>query len=45
MTKHGVSRPLIIPMHSKAVPTFIILNNIRTAGISRDDYLKILGAL
>ena len=30
MTKPGVSRPLII------------LNNIRSAGINRDEYLKVL---
>jgi predicted RNA binding protein YcfA (HicA-like mRNA interferase family) len=45
MSKPGISRPLIIPMHAKAVPTFIILNNIRSAGISRDEYLKVLGSL
>ncbi|MDE2143539.1 MAG: type II toxin-antitoxin system HicA family toxin [Elusimicrobia bacterium] len=45
MAKPGVSRPLIIPMHAKAVPIFIILNNIRSAGISRDEYLRIPGAL
>ena len=41
MGKNGAIRPLIIP-DKKDIPTFIILNNIRTAGISRKDYLKAL---
>ena len=41
MRKSGAIRPLIIP-DKKDIPTFIILNNIRTAGISREDYLKAL---
>lgn len=43
LVKDGISRPLIIPMHTRDVPVFVILNNIRSAGISREDYLKALG--
>ena len=45
MTKKGAMRPIIIPMHGKPVPTFIILNNIKSAGISREDYLRVLSRL
>jgi predicted RNA binding protein YcfA (HicA-like mRNA interferase family) len=40
-TKSGVSRPIVIPCYH-AVPVFIILNNLRTAGISRDEYFSLL---
>jgi len=40
-TKSGVMRPIVIPKYP-AVPIFIIKNNLRTAGISRDEYLKLL---
>ena len=36
-TKPGVIRPVVIPKYA-AVPVFIIKNNLRTAGISRDRY-------
>ena len=38
-TKTGVSRPVVIPEWSE-IPVFIIKNNLRTAGISREEYLK-----
>ena len=41
-TKPGVLRPVVIPKYA-AVPVFIIKNNIRTAGISRERYFKLLG--
>jgi predicted RNA binding protein YcfA (HicA-like mRNA interferase family) len=41
-TKTGVLRPVVIPKYS-TVPVFIIKNNLRTAGISRDRYLELLG--
>ena len=41
-TKPGVIRPLVIPKYV-AVPVFIIKNNLRTAGMSRDRYLELLG--
>lgn len=39
--KEGIERPIVIPMY-KEIPEFIILNNLKTAGISREEYLKTL---
>jgi predicted RNA binding protein YcfA (HicA-like mRNA interferase family) len=39
--KAGVSRPLVIPTYDE-VPVAIIRNNLKTAGISRDEYLNLL---
>ena len=39
--KQGVKRPVIIPKY-KQVPVFIILNNLRSAGLTREDYFKLL---
>ena len=41
-TKSGVKRPLVIPTY-RAVPTFIIKNLLRSAGMSRDRYFEFLG--
>lgn len=41
-TKPGVIRPVVIPKYQE-VPVFIIKNNLRTAGISRDRYFVLLG--
>ena len=41
-TKPGVTRPVVIPKYA-AVPVFVIKNNLRTAGISRDRYFELLG--
>ncbi|MBF0464708.1 MAG: type II toxin-antitoxin system HicA family toxin [Nitrospirae bacterium] len=43
-TKTGVVRPVVIP-NRKDVPVFIIKNNLRTAGISRDEYFRLLTEL
>ena len=40
-TKPGIARPIIIPCY-RAVPVFIIMNNLRTAGISREEYFSLL---
>jgi len=40
-TKTGAIRPVVIPTYDE-VPVFIIRNNLRTAGISRDDYFRLL---
>jgi predicted RNA binding protein YcfA (HicA-like mRNA interferase family) len=40
-TKPGTIRPVVIPRYD-AVPVFIIKNNLRTAGISRDQYFDLL---
>ncbi len=39
--KKGLKRPLVIPRDT-SLPAFIILNNLRILGISRDEYLKII---
>jgi predicted RNA binding protein YcfA (HicA-like mRNA interferase family) len=41
MVKVGVARPIVIPKYA-AVGLDIILANIRTAGLSRRDFLKLL---
>ncbi len=40
--KPGVARPIVIPCYD-AVPVFVIRNNLRTAGISREEYLRMVG--
>lgn len=40
-TKPGTHRPVVIPDWPE-VPVFIIKNNLRTAGISRDEYFELL---
>lgn len=39
--KTGFTRPVVIPKY-KGVPPFIVSNNLRTAGLSHSDYLKLL---
>jgi predicted RNA binding protein YcfA (HicA-like mRNA interferase family) len=41
-TKPGISRPVVIPKYA-SVPVFIIKNNLRAGGISRDRYFELLG--
>ena len=41
-TKPGVLRPVVIPKYP-SVPVFIIRNNLRTAGMSRERYFNLLG--
>ena len=41
-TKPGVPRPVVIPKYA-AVPVFIIKNNLRTAGMSRERFFELLG--
>ncbi|MCF7810009.1 type II toxin-antitoxin system HicA family toxin [bacterium] len=43
-TKTGIQRPVVIP-NWKEVPVFIIKNNLRSAGLSRNDYFEILETL
>ncbi len=43
-TKPGVPRPVVIPEWPE-IPVFIIKNNLRTAGISREKYLKAIQKL
>ena len=39
--KLGISRPIVIPTYDE-IPVAIIRNNLRTAGISRDEYFRLL---
>ena len=41
-TKPGVIRPVVIPRYA-AIPVFIIKNNLRTAGMTRERYFELLG--
>lgn len=40
-TKPDVKRPLVVPMYDD-VPVFLIKNLLRTAGMSREQYLQLL---
>jgi hypothetical protein len=40
----GVPRPVVIP-DWKEIPVFIIKNNLRTAGLNRDEYFRLLAEL
>ena len=42
--KEGVARPVVIPIR-RDVPVFIIKNTLRSAGISREMYFKLLSEL
>mgnify|MGYP001240559445 CR=1 FL=1 len=39
--KPGAIRPIVIPAYDE-VPVVIIRNNLKTAGISRDDYFRLI---
>lgn len=39
--KTGILRPIVIPKY-KEIPEFIILKNLKTAGITRKEYLSLL---
>jgi predicted RNA binding protein YcfA (HicA-like mRNA interferase family) len=40
-TKGGVSRPIVIPTYDE-IPVSIIRNNLKTAGISREEYFRLM---
>lgn len=40
-TRPGILRPVVIPKYAN-LPVFIIKNNLRTAGISRERYFELL---
>lgn len=40
-TKSGILRPIVIPKYP-AIPVFIIKNNLRSAGLSRERYFQLL---
>ena len=39
--KNGCKRPIVIPMYDE-VPVFLIMNNLRSASITRSEYFKLL---
>jgi predicted RNA binding protein YcfA (HicA-like mRNA interferase family) len=39
--KAGLPRPVVIPAY-REVPVFIIRNNLKTAGLSREEYFRLL---
>ena len=39
--KEGIARPVVIPMYDE-VPVPVIMNNLKTAGISREEYFQLL---
>jgi predicted RNA binding protein YcfA (HicA-like mRNA interferase family) len=39
--KEGLKRPIIVPMIND-IPVFIIQNNLKTLGITREEYFKLL---
>lgn len=41
-TREGVIRPLVVPAHSKDLCVLIIQSNLKSAGISRDEYFCLL---
>jgi len=41
MVKAGIPRPLVIPKRED-VPVFIIKNNLRSAGLTREVYFELL---
>jgi predicted RNA binding protein YcfA (HicA-like mRNA interferase family) len=43
-TRPGVPRPLVIPTYEE-VPISIIRSNLRTAGLSRDEFFRLLETL
>ena len=40
--RKGVLRPVVIPTYDE-VPVSIIRNNLKTAGINRDEHFRLLG--
>lgn len=38
--KQGIKRPIVVPRDT--LQPFIVLNNLRTLGVSRDEYLKFM---
>jgi predicted RNA binding protein YcfA (HicA-like mRNA interferase family) len=39
--KDGIARPVVIPTY-REVPVFVIRNNLKTAGLSRNEYFRLL---
>lgn len=43
--KEGMTRPVIFQTHINPIPEFIIRNNLRNMGISKEDFLYTLNNL
>mgnify|MGYP001574021332 CR=1 FL=1 len=43
-TKKGIVRPVVIPKY-REIPEFIVLNNLKTAGITRKEYFQLLSKI
>ncbi len=43
-SRNDLKRPVVFP-EDKEIPVFIIRNNLRTLGISHNEYLNILGKI
>lgn len=41
-TRPEIIRPIIVPVHRKPIPVFIIKNNLRLLGVSNREYKEIL---
>jgi predicted RNA binding protein YcfA (HicA-like mRNA interferase family) len=39
-THPDASRPIIIQSHIDPIPAFIVLNNLKTLGITKEDFFK-----
>lgn len=42
--KEGIMRPIIVPF-TDDLPDFIILNNLRTLGVKREDFVRLIKKL
>lgn len=42
--KPGIARPAVIPTYNE-IPVSIVRNNLKTAGVSRDEYFNLLEQL
>lgn len=43
-SKLGISRPIVVPKYEE-IPVFVIKNNLKSAGISRERYFLLLNKL
>lgn len=43
-SKEGMLRPVIFQTHIEPIPEFIVRNNLKTLGISREEFLNLLNS-
>lgn len=41
-SKEGMTRPIVFQTHIEPLPEFVVRNNIRNLGLSREDFIEIL---